>query len=435
MRKLISLFLLILILIPNTVFSKEYNDIDNHWAKKYITHIDKIGLIDGYENNKFLPDKFITKAESYKIINKLFGFTDMKDFKFQNIDDSQWFYEDLKKALAYGYIEDNIHFDNDYISRIEIINILGYLYDLEGDKSHYKYFLDIDDLNLKSKLYISKLLEDKVINGYTNYLFKPDNKITRGEFSKILSLCIEKYGRERKINDIFIEKNPSNHIIDEKYRKTIKEFEDLIEETKNIDLSLYTQESVSKLKATLLQASNLFENENLSQSEIIKLMDDIRDAKLDLKLKITYGKLNIITLDKENNFIDSRLFINNEEFLNGDKLKTGRYLLKVISPNKLDMETYVIMSESDKTLTFVLDDCPNKKFKLSLGDNISSLNGYLFEENSRVDLKINIPPGYKIDNLFINGKKKKVLDADGEYSFIIKQDSEVNVSFVKDNEE
>lgn len=435
MRKFISLFLLMAILIPNTALSKEYNDIDNHWAKKYIIYTDKIGLIDGYENNKFSPDKFIKKAEAYKIINKLFRFTDMKDFKFQNVDDSQWFYEDLKKAIAYGYIKDDISFNNDYISRIEIINILGYLYNLKGDKSHYKYFLDIDDLNLQSKLYISKLLEDKVINGYTNYLFKPDKKITRGEFSKIISLCIENYGRERNIDDVFIEKVYSDHIIDTSYEKTIKEFEDLIEATKNIDLSLYTQESVSKLKATLLQASNLFENENLSQSKIINLMDDIRDAKLGLKLRTNYGKLNVITLDKENNFIDSRLFINNEEFLNGDKLKTGRYLLKVISPNKLDMETYVIMSESDKTLTFILDDCPNRKFKLSLGDNISSLNGYLFEENSRVDLKINIPPGYEIDNLFINGKKKKVLDENGEYSFIIKQDSKVDVSFIKINEE
>jgi hypothetical protein len=51
----------------------EFTDVSGHWAEKYIKYATAAKWINGYEDNTFRPDRYITRAEVMKIINHMLG--------------------------------------------------------------------------------------------------------------------------------------------------------------------------------------------------------------------------------------------------------------------------------------------------------------------------------------------------------------------------
>ena len=58
-----------LILMSGTTFA--YTDIEGHWAKKEIDKLALNGIVTGYSDNSFKPDRNMTRAELVTIINRL----------------------------------------------------------------------------------------------------------------------------------------------------------------------------------------------------------------------------------------------------------------------------------------------------------------------------------------------------------------------------
>ncbi len=55
-----------------------FADSQNHWAEGYISALAEKGIINGYEDNTFKPDAYITRAEAEKVINAALGRTPNK---------------------------------------------------------------------------------------------------------------------------------------------------------------------------------------------------------------------------------------------------------------------------------------------------------------------------------------------------------------------
>ena len=51
--------------------SVSFTDIQNHWAKKEIEKVASAGIINGYADNSFKPDKPVTRAELAAVISRL----------------------------------------------------------------------------------------------------------------------------------------------------------------------------------------------------------------------------------------------------------------------------------------------------------------------------------------------------------------------------
>lgn len=56
----------------------KFSDIDSHWAKKEIVELTDRGIINGYSDGTFKPDKNITRAETAKIISNLLKYNDRR---------------------------------------------------------------------------------------------------------------------------------------------------------------------------------------------------------------------------------------------------------------------------------------------------------------------------------------------------------------------
>ncbi|HBB27647.1 MAG TPA: hypothetical protein DC000_00055, partial [Clostridiales bacterium] len=53
-----------------------FTDVKGHWAERYVEIIDELGILKGYENNTYEPNKYITYTETVVAILKVLGYND-----------------------------------------------------------------------------------------------------------------------------------------------------------------------------------------------------------------------------------------------------------------------------------------------------------------------------------------------------------------------
>lgn len=131
MKKLfLSIFISILIL-ANNAFATQFDDIPyDFWAYEQIDKLSDEGLITGYEDNTFRPQKYVTRAEYCVFLIKTLGLEDFlfeKMYSFEDVDNNYWARSYILKAINFDLIEptnDNYFYPDDYITRKEIITFM-----------------------------------------------------------------------------------------------------------------------------------------------------------------------------------------------------------------------------------------------------------------------------------------------------------------------
>lgn len=93
--------------IVKTQASSPYTDVYGHWAAGYITALSQRGIISGYSDGTFRPDRMITRAEAVTMMNGAIGRTPDGGLNLQthgyvnpypDIDKNAWFYEQVVEA-------------------------------------------------------------------------------------------------------------------------------------------------------------------------------------------------------------------------------------------------------------------------------------------------------------------------------------------------
>ncbi|SUB74684.1 S-layer homology domain-containing protein [Peptoniphilus indolicus] len=416
MKKYTTLVALSLLLV-GAGNKAQYSDIENHWAKNYIEKMSDSKLLLGYTDGSFKPNNYILNVETYTIINRIFKFDNYTTDKINSNLDShkdKWYYNELLAAESGNYINFNRNFNVEPITRLEVCKILSTLYNLKSENKNY--FTDLDKLQYKEIEAINSLAKDGIINGFGDNTFRPKEKITRAELSKILTLSIERYGTELRKFD------PS------KYESLLKKLENL----SKVDASRLSSTDIQKLNYIIEQTSKEsyisnsdFETWNTFLDNILSGFNsnNVNNPNANSSKNIN---LNIKVSDSMGNPISASIKINNKPFT-GARLSPGKYLIKVESPGKKSYESFLEIN-LDQTLEITLEDAKQSFLKLTLNSTyLSSPAGYEFKSGARVSVKIDVPTGMEVDSLIVNGVKKGVLS--DKFTFIIKEDTQIDVSF------
>lgn len=194
--KKITAFLLMLTLIFSGSVALAFNDTWNHWALEHINWAADNGLIKGEPGGNFRPDGAISKAELYAVVNRLTGSTKTSLVTFSDVKPGDWFYEDVGKAIGYGYIKGelgNLN-PNESIKRGEVARIIGTVYGLTPNNLAANRYSDNSNFALNEAGMIGALSLANVLNGYDGNLFKAENTITRAEVAKVIRTAIDRLG-------------------------------------------------------------------------------------------------------------------------------------------------------------------------------------------------------------------------------------------------
>ncbi len=111
--------------------SNPFTDIEEHWAKKYILALGDLGIINGYEDGSFKPDKSITRAEFVNIVSRLEGKISLElNNIFTDLNSNHWAYTSILYSKEMGWVlgyEDGTFKPDKNITRAEVVTIINRL--------------------------------------------------------------------------------------------------------------------------------------------------------------------------------------------------------------------------------------------------------------------------------------------------------------------
>lgn len=158
------------------------SDWKNHWAKDGIQEAMDKGWV--VKDDTFRPNDPITRAEVVKIINKAYEFTKIGDEPFTDVNKGDWYYDEVRIALAKGVISKDTNFrPNDKITRQEFAVMVSNIETGKvGDPNHDKFaqYKDYNQAGDWAKNSIEYTIERGYMGAGGEY-FNPANNITRAE--------------------------------------------------------------------------------------------------------------------------------------------------------------------------------------------------------------------------------------------------------------
>ncbi len=81
--------------------SPAFTDIEGHWAEETIIKWKDAGLVNGYPDGTFKPDRHITRAELAKVITLAFDLTEVTEYDYRDIPADAWYLPYLAASAAY----------------------------------------------------------------------------------------------------------------------------------------------------------------------------------------------------------------------------------------------------------------------------------------------------------------------------------------------
>ncbi len=180
---IVSIMMLTLMIQPN-YSSSDLMDIDNHWAKNYIQVAVNRGIVTGYADGTFRPDAPVTRGEFAKIINRGLGLTNTTNILFSDLSASQWYYYDVSKAVAAGYMQgyEDFSFRSEWnISRQEAAVVYHKLMPFYKKNIGLTRFSDDARIALWAKESAMAVVDKGYMIGDEQGRFRPEDPLTRAE--------------------------------------------------------------------------------------------------------------------------------------------------------------------------------------------------------------------------------------------------------------
>lgn len=177
----------------------EFSDVEgNHFASDAIKELSSKGIIAGYGNGTFGPNKTVTRAEFAIMLKRALGLSGSSDYssKFTDFNQNAWYAVELSVALYHGVTKgftDKTFRPNDLIPReqaaVMISNILRNAgISNDGTAPDFK---DSEDIIAWAAEDVKLAVEQGIIKGYANNTFLPKANITRGETAVLIQRLLK----------------------------------------------------------------------------------------------------------------------------------------------------------------------------------------------------------------------------------------------------
>ncbi|SHF09234.1 S-layer homology domain-containing protein, partial [Anaerotignum propionicum] len=170
-----------LAIAPVSAFAAS-NDIRGHWAERTITQWQDKGLIGGYQDGTFKPDKPATRAEFARIMNQALGLNHKGNVSFSDVSSRDWFYNDVAIAMGEQYTAgypDGTFKPNEIITRAQAAVFIAKALGASGGS--LASFKDASSIPAWAQGAVGGIVEKGYMSGYPDGTFRPNAVLTRAE--------------------------------------------------------------------------------------------------------------------------------------------------------------------------------------------------------------------------------------------------------------
>ncbi len=209
MKKGISFLASLLLVFSISSFKAEAADFgdvpSSHGFHEEIMYLIEEGIISGYPDGTFKPDRTVTRGEAAIMIGRAFDLDGtQRNTKFKDVDAtskaSGYIDASVKKGFISGY-PDNTFRPGATISRGDMAIILSKAFDL--NVTSVFDFYDVGH-NMAAYEHVGKLSVYSISIGYADGSYRPALKTTRAQFSAFLARALEpKFKQKATIEDSY----------------------------------------------------------------------------------------------------------------------------------------------------------------------------------------------------------------------------------------
>jgi hypothetical protein len=184
----------------------ELTDTKGHWAENTIDTFVKLQIVGGYGDGKFKPNANITRAEFATIISRVFDIVGASKSVALNDVGSHWAKDAINKLASAGVLAgygDGTFKPNKTISREDMVMILSRIVNLDNlNKDAAKgNFTDIAHASSYAANEIKDAAKAGIINGKNDGSFDPQGNATRAEALTIVLNVLNLNPQVKKLLD------------------------------------------------------------------------------------------------------------------------------------------------------------------------------------------------------------------------------------------
>lgn len=191
-------------------FAASFPDVDStkyNWATEAIGTMSNEGIIKGYEDGTFGPERVVTKLEALVLVSRILGVNNKENKDI--VQNSVFTYEDIingyelpygKNEIAYliakniiteDELDDYIRDDNrnEGMKRYEVAVLLTKAMDGEAEIANALTVLDYadaSDIPSFARKYVQYVTEKELMQGMGENMFVPNNNVTRAQAAVVL---------------------------------------------------------------------------------------------------------------------------------------------------------------------------------------------------------------------------------------------------------
>jgi len=170
-------------------------DLKGHWAEADMRQWISDGLLQGYDDGSYQPDRPITRVEFITLINRTFQLKESIEIAFTDINETNWAYQQVAIAVNEGYVKgfsDGTIRWNKQVTRQEAASMTADLLKLNTANDNYaKTFKDASSIASWANGAVSVLVEKKIMSGVTGNRFVPQQYLTRAQAVTLLTKAFQ----------------------------------------------------------------------------------------------------------------------------------------------------------------------------------------------------------------------------------------------------
>lgn len=165
-----------------------FRDISGHWAEKSIIALTQRKWIGGYSDYRFEPERGITRAEAVAVLNRAFQWKAGKTVHLLDVSPKHWAYDAIQKAVSGGIIsgyQDQTFAPNRFVTRAEMAVMIGNSMHIKPKSSANRPFVDVADGYWAAPM-LMQMKNQGLIGGFQDGTFKPEDAASRADFTAML---------------------------------------------------------------------------------------------------------------------------------------------------------------------------------------------------------------------------------------------------------
>ncbi len=179
-----------------------FSDMSNHWAKAEVERLGSLKLLKGYLDGTYKPDKSITRAEFATLLATVFNYAKVKPsgapaVTFSDVPNNAWFYQAVSLLAPEGIVKgygDNSFGPDKFITREEAAAMIARLFSKLNTQTQLAEltFKDTEQISNWARTPLGQIISFKIITGMPDGNFCPANSSTRAEAAVMMLRMLEK---------------------------------------------------------------------------------------------------------------------------------------------------------------------------------------------------------------------------------------------------